>query len=91
MRVRIESHIRGELVQVVWDEGTVTGDLELVDRARRMYESHSQLIDESDVTAFIAALEQAAGERVDITIWPDPDRPDPSRSRLPDMGPPGPD
>jgi hypothetical protein len=80
MRVRIESHIRGELVQVLWDEGTVTGDLELVDRARRMYESHSQQIDESDVAAFIAALEQAAGGRVDITIWPDSERSDAERS-----------
>ena len=86
MRVRIESHIRGELVQVVWDEGTVTGDLELVDRARRMYRSQSLQIDENDVTAFIAALEQAAGERVDITIWPDPEQPDKSRSPRPGVG-----
>ena len=71
MRVRIESRIRGEPIEVLWEEGTVTGDLELVERARRMYESRSQIIDENDVTAFIAALEQAAGDRLDITVWPE--------------------
>ena len=71
MRVRIESQIRGESIEVLWDEGTVTGDLELVERARRMYELRSQEIDEADVTAFIAALEQAAGDRLEITIWPE--------------------
>ena len=71
MRVRIESRIRGETIEVVWDEGAVTGDLELVERARRMYESRREVIDETDVTAFIAALEHASGERLDITIWPE--------------------
>ena len=69
MRVLIESRIRGEPIHVMWEEGIVTGDLELVDRARRMYRSRSQLIDECDVTAFISALDQAAGERLEVTIW----------------------
>ena len=76
MRVRIESHIRGELVQLTWDEGNVTGDLELVDRARRIYRSRSQQIDEHDITAFLSALEQAAGERLDVTIWPETEVPE---------------
>ncbi len=71
MRVRIESQIRGELVRLTWDDGSVTGDLELVDRARRIYRSRSQQIDENDITAFLSALEQAAGERLDVTIWPE--------------------
>ena len=73
MRVRIESQIRGELVRLTWDDGSVTGDLELVDRARRLYRSRSQQIDENDLTDFISALEQAAGERLDVTIWPETD------------------
>ena len=76
MRVRIESHIRGELVRVTWDEGNVTGDLELVDRARRIYRSRSEQIDENDIAAFLSALEQAAGERLDVTIWPETDGPE---------------
>ncbi len=71
MRVRIGSHIRGEPVHLIWDEGCMTGDLELVDRARRMYRARNEQLDENDVTAVIAALEQAAGERLDITIWPE--------------------
>ena len=51
----------------------MTGDLELVDRARRIYRSRSQQIDENDLTDFISALEQAAGERLDVTIWPETD------------------
>ena len=76
MRVRIESRIRGELVRLTWDEGSVTGDLELVDRARRIYRSRSQQIDENDITAFLSALEQAAGERLDVTIWPEIEGPE---------------
>lgn len=75
MRVQIDSRIRGEPVQVVWDEGTVSGDLELINRARRMYQSPSRQFDEADVTAFISAIERAAGERVEITIWPDSEKP----------------
>jgi len=71
MRVGIESQIRGEPIHMIWDEGRVTGDLELVYRARRMYEARNERLDENDVTAFIAALEQAVGDRLDITIWPD--------------------
>lgn len=71
MRVRIESCIRGEHVRVIWDEGAVTGDLELVDRARRMYRSRDRHIDEADITEFLTALELAAGNRLEVTIWPE--------------------
>lgn len=78
MRVRIDSRIRGEPVRILWDEGRVTGDLELVDRARKMYRSRSQRIDETDITAFLSALELASGDHLDITIWPESERPGPA-------------
>ncbi len=64
---------RGEAVHLTWDEGRFTGDLELVYRARRMYQARNRQLDENDVTAFIAALEQAVGDRLGVTIWPDSD------------------
>ena len=76
MRVRIETRIRGQPIQILWDEGTVTGDLELVDRARRMCRSRRQPIDETDITLFLSALELAAGDHLDITIWPESNQPE---------------
>ena len=76
MRVRIESRIRGQPIHMLWDEGIVTGDLELVDRARRMYRSRGQQINETDITAFLSALEFAAGDHLDITIWPGSGQPE---------------
>ncbi len=70
MRVLIEGCIRGESVEVVWDDGVVSGDMELVRRARLMGRTRRRPIDEEDVAGFISALEAAAGGRLDVTIWP---------------------
>ncbi len=70
MRVRIDGCIRGESVEVVWDDGVVSGDMELVRRVRLMGRTRRQPVDEEDVASFISALEAAAGERLDVTIWP---------------------
>ena len=51
------------------------GDLELVERARRMYEQlHGHPIDESDPAVFITALERASPERLHVEIFADPDQ-----------------
>ena len=73
MRVGIDGHIRGEAIHIEWVRGAVWGDLELVERARRMYrERHGHPIDESDPAAFISALEHAAPESLHIEIFADP-------------------
>jgi hypothetical protein len=74
MRVGIDGHIRGEPIHIDWVGGIVDGDLELVDRARRMYlDEHGQPIDESDPAVFISALEHASPEHLHIEILGDID------------------
>lgn len=74
MRVGIDAHIRGEPIHIDWVEGTVMGDLELVERARRMYEqAHGHPIDESDPAVFITALEWASPEHLRVEIFADSD------------------
>lgn len=79
MQVRIDSHIRGEHVRIVWSEGTVTGDLELVERARRLHRiEHGGPIDEADPVAFLTALGHASCEELSVRVLegrrPEPDR-----------------
>lgn len=70
MRVGIDGHIRGEPIHIDWMSGAVRGDLELVERARRMYErAHGHPIDETDPAVFISALEHAAPEKLHIEIF----------------------
>ena len=74
MRVGIDAHIRGEPVHIEWVGGTVMGDLELVDRARRMYEQvHGHPSDESAPAVFIAALERASPQHLHVEIFADSD------------------
>ncbi len=75
MQVRIDGHLRGEPIHIVWREGAVTGDLELVHRARQLYRrAHGEPIDETDPVAFITALEQASPEHLDVHVGPDTGR-----------------
>lgn len=72
MQVLIVGHIRGEPIHIEWREGTVTGDLELVDRARLLHRrAHGEPIDETDPVAFISALELASPEHLEIHVGPD--------------------
>ncbi len=73
MRVLIDGCIRGDPVEVVWDDGVVSGDMELVRRARLMARAARRPFGYEDVAAFISALEFAAGERLEVTIWPSGD------------------
>ena len=41
-------------VHTVWDQGVVTGDLDLVERAHDRYHSRYRKIDENNVTEFIS-------------------------------------
>ena len=69
MHVRIEGHIRGQPIRIVWRDGAVTGDLELVERARRLHRSeHGTPIDECDPVSFITALEHASCEHLDVRV-----------------------
>ncbi len=77
MRVLIDGCIRGEPVEVVWDDGVVSGDMELVRRARLMSIASRRTFDEGNVAEFLSALERAAGDRLEVTIWPS----DTSKSR----------
>ena len=72
MQVRIDGHIRGEAIHIVWHEGAVSGDLELVERARLLHHRvHGAPIDETDPVAFITALEQASPEHLEIHVGPE--------------------
>lgn len=74
MRVRIDGHIRGDAIHIEWVAGAIEGDLELAERARRMYLSeHGVPIDEGDPAAVIAALEKASPEHLHIEILADGD------------------
>lgn len=72
MRLRIDGHIRGRPIHIEWTEGAVSGDTELVDRARRLYvDEHRAPIDEADPVAFISALEHAAPGHLKVHVSPD--------------------
>lgn len=68
MRVLIDGCIRGEPVQVVWDDGVISGDMEIVRRARMMAAAERRPIDEGNAVAFISALERAVAQRLEVTI-----------------------
>jgi len=70
MRVLINGCIRGEPVEVVWDDGVISGDMEIVRRARLMAATERRPIDEGNAAAFISALERAVAQRLDVTILP---------------------
>jgi len=70
MRVLIDGCIRGEPVEVIWEDGVVSGDMELVRRARLMCLRGRRRYDEGDAASFISALEYASGERLEVSIWP---------------------
>lgn len=72
MHIRIDGHIRGESIRIVWRDGRVTGDLELVDRARRLHQvEHGTPIDETDAVAFITALSHASCQRLEVQVLDD--------------------
>jgi len=73
MRVLIDGWIRGEPIEVVWDDGVITGDMELVRRARLMAANERRPIDEGNAAAFISALERSVAQRLDVTILPGDD------------------
>jgi len=73
MRVLIDGWIRGEPIEVVWDDGVITGDMELVRRARLMAANERRPIDEGNAAAFISALERSVAQRLDVTILPSDD------------------
>jgi len=68
MRVLIDGCIRGEPIEVVWDDGVISGDLELVRRARLMAATERRPIDEGNAAAFISALERSVAQRLEVTI-----------------------
>jgi len=70
MRVQIDGCIRGEPIQVLWDDGSISGDLEIVRRARLMASAERRPIDEGDAVAFISALERSVAQRLEVTILP---------------------
>ncbi len=74
MYVTVNGHIRGEPIHIEWAGGVVTGDLYLVERARRLYlHEHGEPIDETDPAVFIAALERASAEHLHVVIHADAD------------------
>lgn len=74
MRVRIDGEIRGDPIRIEWVGGAIVGDLELAERARRLYlDEHGVAMDESDPAAVIAALEEASPEHLHVEILPDAD------------------
>ena len=69
MHLTIDGHLRGEAIHIEWAEGSVTGDLELVERARSLYRRlHRRPFDESDPVAFISALERVSPEHLDVHV-----------------------
>jgi hypothetical protein len=69
MHLTIDGHLRGEAIHIEWTEGSVTGDLELVERARDLHlRLHRRPFDESDPVAFISALERVSPEHLDVRL-----------------------
>ncbi len=85
MRVLVEGCIRGEPIEVIWDDGVISGDLELVRRARMLAASERRPIDESDPAAFISALERSVAQRLDVTILPSREDVDPDNKQMKDL------
>jgi hypothetical protein len=69
MHLSINGHLRGEAIHIEWTEGSVTGDLELVERARNLHRRlHRRPFDETDPVAFITALERVSPEHLDVHL-----------------------
>ncbi len=74
MHLTIDGHLRGEAIHIEWTEGSVTGDLELVERARDLHRRlHHRPFDEADPVAFITALEMVSPEHLDVQLGEEQD------------------
>jgi hypothetical protein len=64
--VRMRTVVRGEVAEVCWIDGVLSGDASLVERMNS--EAHSTSTDLRDAAAAAACLEHVVGTRPDIEL-----------------------